>query len=67
MFSDEEIIAFYAHGDLEQFHTEIKDNMDIERLHLWKFDANELFLELVIISNSILRMSSQGPRTKQVK
>ena len=39
--SDDEIIDFYhAHGECEQFHSEVKTDMGIERLPSGKFDTN---------------------------
>ena len=59
-FADEEIIGLYhAHGESEQFHSELKHDMDMERFPSGKFETNELFLELAIISYNILRMIGQ--------
>ena len=59
-FTDEEVISLYhAHGESEQFHSEIKTDMGMERFPSGKFDTNELFLELAIISYNILRMVGQ--------
>ena len=59
-FSDEEVIQLYhAHGESEQFHSELKHDMDMERFPSGKFNTNELFLELAIISYNILRMIGQ--------
>ena len=58
--SDEEIINLYhAHGECEQFHSEIKTDMGVERLPSGKFDTNELVLELTLIAYNILRMLGQ--------
>ena len=58
--SDQEIIDLYhAHGECEQFHSEIKTDMGVERLPSGKFDTNELVLELTIIAYNILRMLGQ--------
>ena len=58
--SDQEIIALYhAHGECEQFHSEIKTDMGVERLPSGKFDTNELVLELTMIAYNILRMLGQ--------
>ena len=59
--TDWEIIRLYhAHGECEQYHSEIKNDMDIERLPSGKFDTNALVLELTIIAYNILRMIGQG-------
>ncbi len=46
-WSDDAIInGYHAHGKCEQFHSEIKTDMDVERLPSGKFDTDELVLEL---------------------
>ena len=58
--SDSDIINLYhAHGECEQFHSEIKTDMDVERLPSGKFDTNELVLELTLLAYNILRMIGQ--------
>ena len=58
---DQEIINMYhAHGECEQFHSEIKTDMDLERLPSGKFNTNALILELAIMAYNILRMIGQG-------
>ena len=58
---DEEIISLYhAHGECEQFHSEVKTDMDLERLPSGKFATNALILELGMIAYNILRMIGQG-------
>ena len=58
--SDREIIKLYhAHGECEQFHSEIKTDMGVERLPSGKFDTNELVLELTMVAYNILRMLGQ--------
>ena len=43
--SNDEIIKLYhTHGECEQFHSEIKTDMGVERLPLGKLDTNELTL-----------------------
>ncbi len=59
-FTDREVIEHYhAHGESEQFHSELKTDMDPERLPSGKFETNELVLELAILSYNILRMIGQ--------
>ena len=59
--SDREIIALYhAHGDCGQFHSEVKTDMDLERLPSGKFETNALVLELGMVAYNILRMIGQG-------
>ena len=58
---DEEIIRLYhAHGECEQFHSEVKTDMDLERLPSGKFATNALILELGMIAYNILRKIGQG-------
>jgi len=72
-FSDDDVIALYRdHGESEQYHSEIKTDMDVERLPSGKFDTNELVIELVILAYNILRMMGQeslkgglAPKTKR--
>lgn len=59
--TDREVIGLYhAHGECEQFHSEIKTDMDLERLPSGKFGTNALILELGLIAYNILRMIGQG-------
>lgn len=59
--TDQEVIALYhAHGECEQFHSEVKTDMDLERLPSGKFDTNALILELGMVAYNILRMIGQG-------
>ena len=59
--SDREIIALYhAHGECGQFHSEVKTDMDLERLPSGKFETNALVLELGMVAYNILRMIGQG-------
>jgi len=58
--SDDDIIELYhAHGESEQYHSEIKTDMDVERLPSGKFETNELVLHLTILAYNILRMMGQ--------
>lgn len=59
--SDQEIINLYhAHGECEQFHSEVKTDMVLERLPSGKFETNALILELGMMAYNILRMIGQG-------
>ena len=59
-WTDDEVIASYhAHGECEQYHSEIKTDMDIERLPSGKFATNCLVLELAILAYNLLRMIGQ--------
>jgi len=58
--SEEEIISLYeSHGTCEQFHSEIKTDMDLERLPSGYFDTNGLVLELAMLAYNILRIMGQ--------
>lgn len=53
--SDWDIIDLYhAHSESEQYHSEIKMDMDVERLSFGKFGSNKLVFELTIIAYNIL-------------
>ena len=57
---DEEIIRLYhAHGECEQFHSEVKTDMDLERLPSGKFATNAVTRVDDRMYN-ILRMIGQG-------
>lgn len=56
----EDIIALYHdHGTSEQFHSEIKNDLDLERLPSGKFATNDLVLHLGIFAYNILRLLGQ--------
>lgn len=58
--SDHDIIEIYhEHGTMEQYHSEIKNDMDLERLPSGKFDTNSLVIELSVLAYNILRMIGQ--------
>jgi hypothetical protein len=55
------IIELYrAHGTSEQFHSELKTDLDLERLPSGKFETNELVLLLGMVAYNILRMIGQA-------
>ena len=55
--SDEEVIALYHnHAVCEQYHSEIKTDMGVERLPSGKFETNALILKLTMIAYNILRI-----------
>ena len=59
-WNDDDIIkGYHAHGECEQYHSEIKTDMDVERLPSGKFDTNELVLELTVLAYNILRLIGQ--------
>ncbi|MGV8075068.1 MAG: IS1380 family transposase [Syntrophobacteraceae bacterium] len=58
--SPQDVIRLYEdHGTSEQFHSEIKTDMDIERLPSGKFSTNALILTLGGLAYNILRSIGQ--------
>ena len=58
------IIALYAdHGTSEQFHSEFKTDLDIERLPSGKFATNALVLACATLAYNILRWLGQSGLT----
>jgi hypothetical protein len=56
----EEIVEIYhQHGTSEQFHSELKTDMDLERLPSGKFKANEIFLTVGALAYNVLRIIGQ--------
>ncbi len=56
----EEIVELYhLHATSEQFHSEIKSDMDIERLPSQKFKTNQLVLALSTLAFNVLRLIGQ--------
>jgi hypothetical protein len=57
---EEDVIELYhAHGVCEQFHSELKTDMGVERLPSGKFATNALVLELAMLAYNLLRMIGQ--------
>lgn len=56
----EQVIQCYrAHGTHEQFHSEIKSDLDLERLPSGKFAVNDLVLRLAMLAYNCLRLLGQ--------
>ena len=56
----EKVIALYKdHATSEQFHSELKTDLDLERLPSGKFQTNELVLLLGMVAYNLLRMLGQ--------
>ena len=56
----EKIIALYQdHGTSEQFHSELKTDMDLERLPSGKFEVNALVMNCAALAYNILRYIGQ--------
>ena len=74
-FLDREVIDYYhAHGESEQYHSEFKTDMNMERVPSGKFETNKLVFELGMIAYNILRIIGQeslkekdNPRKREVK
>jgi len=59
-FTSEQVIALYAeHGTHEQFHSEFKTDMDLERLPSGRFDTNYLVCTLAAVAMNLLRLVGQ--------
>jgi hypothetical protein len=55
-----EIIRLYHdHGTCEQFHSELKTDLDLERFPSGKFATNELILHLGVLAYNLLRIIGQ--------
>ncbi|MDT0499300.1 IS1380 family transposase, partial [Algiphilus sp. W345] len=58
--SPEDILTLYQHhGTHEQFHSEIKTDLDLERLPSGKFDTNDAILHLAMFAYNCLRLLGQ--------
>jgi len=56
----EKVIALYEdHGTSEQFHSELKTDMDLERLPSEKFEVNSLIMACAALAYNILRFIGQ--------
>ena len=53
------IKRYQAHATHEQFHSEIKTDLDLERLPSGKFATNDLILHLTQLAYNILRLMGQ--------
>lgn len=50
---------YHQHGTSEQFHSELKSDMGLERLPSGKFDTNALMLSLGLVAYNVLRLCGQ--------
>lgn len=57
---DTVIYLYHQHATCEQFHSELKSDMDLERFPSGKFNTNQIVLDLACISFNILRMIGQA-------
>ena len=54
------IDLYHAHGTSEQFHSELKTDMDVERLPSGKFQTNSTVLQTAMVAFNALRRIGQG-------
>ncbi len=60
-FDCAQVIALYCdHATHEQFHSEFKSDMDLERLPSGKFDTNYLVCQLAVVAMNLLRLIGQN-------
>lgn len=63
----EEVIELYKHhGMHEQFHSEFKTDLDLERLPSGKFDTNDVILHLAAFAYNCLRLLGQLGLTGEI-
>jgi hypothetical protein len=60
------IKRYQAHATHEQFHSEIKTDLDLERLPSGKFATNDLILHLTQLAYNILRLMGQLSMTGEL-
>jgi len=66
--SPQDVVELYhQHGTSEQFHSEIKSDLDMERLPSGKFATNNLMLLLGMVAYNILRLVDQMGLIKNKK
>jgi len=57
---EDQVIGLYRdHGTSEQFHSEMKSELDLERLPSGKFVTNTLILEMGVLAYNVLRLMGQ--------
>jgi len=59
MPSNEVIFWYHDHGTSEQFHSELKSDMDLERLPSGKFATNSLILTIAMLTYNCLKVIGQ--------
>lgn len=66
--TEEKVIALYRdHATSEQYHSEFKTDLDIERLPSGKFATNALILQLAALAYNLLRLQGQLGLLGQIK
>jgi hypothetical protein len=64
--AQEVIEHYHHHGTHEQFHSEIKSDLDLERLPSGKFDTNDAILHLGAFAYNCLRLIGQLGLTGEI-
>lgn len=59
MPADEVIRLYHGHGTSEQFHSELKTDLNLERLPSGRFSSNSIILHLAMLSFNALRIIGQ--------
>jgi len=59
------IALYHAHGTSEPYHSEIKTDMDLERLPSGKFATNAAVLSLGLLAYNLLRLCGQAALAQQ--
>jgi hypothetical protein len=54
------VVKYQAHGTSEQFHSELKAGLDLERLPSGKFQTNELVQLSGMMAYNLLRLIGLG-------
>lgn len=57
--AQETIFLYHDHGTSEQFHSEIKSDLGLERLPSGKFESNSLILHIGMMAYNMLRIIGQ--------
>lgn len=57
--AEEVIFLYHDHGTSEQYHSELKSDMDLERLPSSQFASNSLVLHLGMLSYNMIRIIGQ--------
>jgi hypothetical protein len=66
-YDDQTVVALYKdHGTSEQYHSELKTDMDIERLPSGKMATNALIVELAGLAYNLLRYQGQRSLTGEI-
>ena len=62
----DDVLPWYPdHGTMEQYHSEVKTDMDLERLPSGKFATNQLVLQLACLTYNLLRVIGQATIGRQ--